>query len=179
MRQLMMCLCLVLIASAAQAGTAPKIKELEKLLGDANAVASRNPDPVKMIYKWLYSEHNKESVDGLKFKRNAPAMEVDAHVAGTVSSSVVCKELAQGVMHGAFMIGDKDPTTAQRRKMGRKGCDLIKELAKMGVTFGFDGMQQNEGPTTYLLIADPSTKAVYGFDLSPSEPFSIDSSFLR
>ena len=147
-----------------------QVKVLTGIFLNGQVTKTKATEPMKMIYRYLYTTYNAEDVKGFKIVHDAAEITVDQAIAGTLTAAAAVKEVRAGV---DYMLGlediHADVSAADKAKWKGQCDEALRKLAESGCTFGFDGLRQNEGPTPYLLICDPKGHAVYGLELSPSE----------
>ena len=160
---------LALVASLASSAFAAKpttgVARLKELFTTNRTLHTKTDDPVKMLYRFLYDGHDAGEVKGMKFVSGAKKIETDTAKTGLLTTAAAASEVANAFVQAQMDAGvDLDGDQVKEIK------SLVKDLAKSGMSFGFDGLAQNEGPTPYLIVMDPATRTVTGFDLNPSEP---------
>lgn len=160
-------------ASSLFAATDPvreQVHVLTKIFLNGQVTKTKATDPMKMIFRYLYTTYNAEDVKNFKIVHDANEITTDQQIAGTLTVKGAIKEVRGGV---DYMLSLEDVHTdvkPEAKKHWKDDCDAaLRKLVELGCSFGFDGDRQNEGPTPYLLICDPKTHTVYGLELSPSE----------
>lgn len=147
-----------------------QVKILAGIFLNGQVTKTKATEPMKMIFRYLYTTYNEEDVKEFKIVRNAEAITTDEKIAGTLTVKAAIDEVRGGI---DYMLGLEDihaDVSAADKAKWKGQCDAaLRELVRLGCTFGFDGLRQNEGPTPYLLICDPKGHAVYGLELTPSE----------
>jgi hypothetical protein len=174
------CLTMILAAGLAGVSFADSVKTQVKVLSgiflNGQITRTKTQDPEKMVWRYLYSTYLEEDVKETEFIKNASQIEADSRKAGTLTNDAAFREVMSGIDYMHQLLKDMeespypDSVTAEDIKQFKpRAREALAKLIKMGCSFGFDGRRQNEGPTPYLLILDPKGRAVYGFELSPSE----------
>lgn len=160
-------------ASSLFAATDPvrvQVKFLAGIFCNGQVTKTKSTEPMKMIFRYLYTTYNEEDVKEFKIVRNAESITCDEKIAGTLTVKGAIQEVRGGI---DYMLGLEDIHTdvsAADKAKWKGQCDAaLRKLVELGCSFGFDGLRQNEGPTPYLLICDPKSKTVYGLELTPSE----------
>jgi len=141
------------------------VKRLKELFTHNSTVKTKTQDPVKMLYRFLYAEHAPSEVKEMKLVTGQKKIQTDTAVAGILTAAAAAAEVSNAWLQMQMDAG-VDLDDAAFKDLAK----TVREMAKAGVTFAYDGLAQNEGPTPYLLVIDPSTHTVTGFDLAPSEP---------
>lgn len=169
-------LSLVMATTSAWAGPVEdQVKLLSHIFLNGQVIKTRTTDPEKMIWRYLYVTYNPEDAQETTFKRNATQIEVDDSTAGTLTAKAATDAVDDGVKYMLELAAmddsgvHQDIAAAEKGRWKAQARAAIQTLIKSGCTLGFDARRQNEGPTPYLLIADPKARKVYGFELSPSE----------
>lgn len=146
------------------------VKVLTGIFLNGQVTKTKTSEPMKMIFRYLYTTYNAEDVHEFKIVANASEITTDEKIAGTLTVAGAIKEVRSGVEYMQSLEDIHTDVSAAEKKEWPARCDAaLAKLAEMGCTFGFDGLRQNEGPTPYLLICDPKSHTVYGLELSPSE----------
>jgi hypothetical protein len=170
LRALCIAASLLLATSVHAAGKDPirsAVHDLGELYGGAGFMLTKKANtPIPMIYSYLYKTYNRDDVKNFKIVSNAKDWKNDQQIAGTLDFACVKKYAKIG-----YIATHQDNPKAEVTKGVAESLKLLEELKGLGVTFGFDGDAQNEGPTTMLLIIDPEHKRVFNIDLCDSEPF--------
>lgn len=166
-------LTLLVSAGSLRAAADPVKAEVKVLTGiflNGQVTKTQATEPMKMIFRYLYTTYNAEDVREFKIVRQADGITVDEAIAGTLKVAAAIKEVRAGVDYMLSLEDIHADVPAAEKKQWKARCDAsLRRLAELGCSFGFDGLRQNEGPTPYLLICDPKGHAVYGLELSPSE----------
>ena len=172
-RLLSVALCLALAVPAFAANPLREhMKLFSTIFNGVDVRRTKATDPVKMIYRYLHLTWNADDVAEFEIVKNADTFQYDTKVAGTVTLEAAIKEVGEGVDY-ILSMGEhglhEDIPAAEKKQWKKKAEASLREMARLGCTFGFDGLRQNEGPTPFLLVIDPKGRAVYGCELSPSE----------
>lgn len=174
-------LALCLTAGLAGAAFADPVKDQVKVLAgiflNGQVIKTKTSDPAKMVWRYLYVTYLAEDVKETEWVDNATGIEADSRKAGTLRNDAAFREVMAGVDYMLELVANDPesspfPATVKPEDLKQfkpRAREALSRLIKLGCSFGFDGRRQNEGPTPYLLILDPKGKAVYGFELSPSE----------
>ncbi len=152
------------------------VYDLEDLLGAQGEGEGRNdvqrgtsavPSTAVRNYITKKYSYNPSIVASYAYHDDTQELITEQQVAGTLNRDAAMTSTLDNVSR---WLSAKAPGLDLTKRLG-----LIKEdvdgLAKNGAAFGFDGFEQNAcgKPTAFLLVIDPTKKAVYGIDLAPCD----------
>lgn len=158
---------LILCAVQAQASLSSDARALEKLFGSmrGDSYSVHKGSALSMVKEYIRKKYkgDKESYEAYKFLQNAPGMQTDEQVAGTLTHQTAVSNVIDTIRYNY-------PKELVEKQVG-KARHLMESLIEEGAEFGFDGFEQNgcAAPSPFLLVIEKEKGRVSGFELEPCQ----------